>query len=38
MPESEWCFAGPPPMVNAMADVLVKAGVPLTQQDFDRYF
>jgi toluene monooxygenase electron transfer component len=38
MPEFEWYFAGPPPMVNAMADVLVKAGVPLTQQHFDRYF
>jgi len=36
--EFEWYFAGPPPMVNAMADVLVKAGVPLTQQHFDRYF
>ena len=34
----EWYFAGPPPMVNAMADVLIKAGVPLTQQHFDRYF
>jgi toluene monooxygenase electron transfer component len=38
MAEFEWYFAGPPPMVNAMADVLIKAGVPLTQQHFDRYF
>ncbi|HZS63619.1 MAG TPA: 2Fe-2S iron-sulfur cluster-binding protein [Xanthobacteraceae bacterium] len=38
MPEFEWYFAGPPPMVNAMADVLRLAGVPLEQQHFDRYF
>ena len=38
MPEFEWYFAGPPPMVNAMAEVLRLAGVPLEQQHFDRYF
>lgn len=38
MAEFEWYFAGPPPMVNAVAEVLIKAGVPLTQQHFDRYF
>jgi toluene monooxygenase electron transfer component len=38
MPEFEWYFAGPPPMVNAMADVLRLGGVPLEQQHFDRYF
>jgi toluene monooxygenase electron transfer component len=38
MAEFEWYFAGPPPMVNAMADVLRLSGVPLEQQHFDRYF
>jgi toluene monooxygenase electron transfer component len=38
MPEFEWYFAGPPPMVNAMADVLRLAGVKPEQQHFDRYF
>lgn len=38
MAEFEWYFAGPPPMVNAMADVLRLGGVPLEQQHFDRYF
>jgi toluene monooxygenase electron transfer component len=38
MPEFEWYFAGPPPMVNAVADVLRLAGVPIEQQHFDRYF
>jgi toluene monooxygenase electron transfer component len=38
MAQFEWYFAGPPPMVNAMAEVLIKAGVPLEQQHFDRYF
>lgn len=38
MPAFEWYFAGPPPMVNAMAQVLIQAGVPLEQQHFDRYF
>jgi toluene monooxygenase electron transfer component len=38
MTEFEWYFAGPPPMVNAMADVLRISGVKPEQQHFDRYF
>jgi toluene monooxygenase electron transfer component len=38
MAQFEWYFAGPPPMVNAMADVLRLGGVKLEQQHFDRYF
>lgn len=38
MSEFEWYFAGPPPMVNAMADVLRISGVKPEQQHFDRYF
>ncbi|HTK12810.1 MAG TPA: 2Fe-2S iron-sulfur cluster-binding protein [Xanthobacteraceae bacterium] len=34
----EWYFAGPPPMVNAVCDMLRLAGVPLEQQHFDRYY
>jgi toluene monooxygenase electron transfer component len=38
MAEFEWYFAGPPPMVNAVADVLRISGVKPEQQHFDRYF